>query len=221
MTIKEIYPGLYFIKFKTQYEVALTFLRVQEYYESQFKDIYNKYFPLEDYMDNYAKRYGNFTYLSDWNGFNIPGDIYIEWADLFWNYPDMLNKEINLFNKIRPIIKKKKSKFYLIATADTKGVLNHEIAHGLYYLNKNYRNRINKFLNPKTQFYKTFKKELIKIGYNDNVITDEIQAYSVTSSIKTLGENDYIKFSEKNANRILEMGKVFKSYLKKVKMDLK
>jgi hypothetical protein len=61
---------IYLLRFKTQYELAATFLRVQEHYESP--RFHGHIFSLEQYMDWYAKRYGNFTYYEDWSGFNVP-----------------------------------------------------------------------------------------------------------------------------------------------------
>ena len=83
-------------------------MRVQEYYESRYPSIKGKYFPIEDFMDIYSEKNGNFTYTLDWGGFNIPGNIYMEWAEDFWKYPDMMQKEINLYDKLLPIIKKER-----------------------------------------------------------------------------------------------------------------
>src|SRR5580704_15894322 len=66
----KIAKGIYLLCFKTQYELAATFLRVQEYYESpRFS---GRIFSLEQFMDWYAERFGNFTYYQDWTGFNVP-----------------------------------------------------------------------------------------------------------------------------------------------------
>lgn len=65
-----IAKDIYLLRFKTQYELAATFLRVQEHYESP--RFHGRIFSLEQFMDWYAKRYGNFTYYEDWAGFNVP-----------------------------------------------------------------------------------------------------------------------------------------------------
>jgi hypothetical protein len=57
---RKIAKGVYLLRFKTQYELAATFIRVQEHYESS--RFYGRIFSLEQFMDWYAKRYGNFTY---------------------------------------------------------------------------------------------------------------------------------------------------------------
>ena len=81
MRLKQVYPGLYFLKFPNQYE--LTMIRLQEFYESPYKNIRGKHFTLEQYMDAYAKHKGNFTYCSDWNGFNIPSIVIQDFFIIF------------------------------------------------------------------------------------------------------------------------------------------
>jgi len=213
MKIKEIFPKLYHIEFKSQYIMAMSFLRVQEYYESSFKEIKGRYFLLEDYMDAYAEWKGNFTYCSDWTGFNIPGNIYVEWAQLFWQFPDMSQKEIELYNRILPIINKNGENFYLISSLDENTTL-HEIAHGFYYLNSKYKKAMNKLINPRTKFYKNFHKKLSKMGYAKEVIRDEIQAYSATESIENLIKDGYIKRGDKTP--VDKIKNIFEKYKRKI-----
>ena len=67
--------NIFQVEAESQYDLAMTFIRIQEFYESPFREIRGHDFILEKYMDRYAKEYGNFTYTTDWNGFNVPGDI--------------------------------------------------------------------------------------------------------------------------------------------------
>ena len=53
MRVREAAPGIFVIRFRSQYELASTFLRFQEHYESaRFK---NRVFTLEEFMDWYAR----------------------------------------------------------------------------------------------------------------------------------------------------------------------
>ncbi len=99
MKVKPIYPNLYLYTFPNQYELASTFIRLQEFYESPYKEIKGKYFTSENFMDLYAKdqKDNKFTYFDDWNGFNIPGDIVLKFAQLFQN--DLTKKEKKLLCK--------------------------------------------------------------------------------------------------------------------------
>ena len=82
MKCKEIYPNLFLFTFPNQYELASTFIRLQEFYESPYKEIKGQYFTLEKYMDRYAKDQedNKFTYFEDWNGFNVPGNIVLKFV---------------------------------------------------------------------------------------------------------------------------------------------
>ena len=71
---RRVAKGIYLLSLKTQYELAATFLRVQEHYESP--KFHGRIFSLEQYMDWYAARYGNFTYYKDWSGFNVPSTAF-------------------------------------------------------------------------------------------------------------------------------------------------
>ena len=44
-----------------------------------------RYFTLEEFMDCCAKYEGNFTYCTDWSGFNVPGNTILEFIELFQN----------------------------------------------------------------------------------------------------------------------------------------
>jgi hypothetical protein len=74
--------------------------------------------------------------------------------------------------------------WYLIgASSKDKGTTNHEIAHGLYFTNGDYKKNVKKLIkNIKPIHYEKLKKKLIKMGYVDDkkIIDDEIQAFMST-----------------------------------------
>ena len=117
------------LHYEKQYELCSTFMRLQEFYESDIPEIKGNFFSLEEYMDAYANRMGNFSYTSDWSGFNVPSNVYYSWLEKFKN--DLLRKEEALVD----IISKEtnKTKFYIIGSyGDNKNaIVRHEIAHAL------------------------------------------------------------------------------------------
>ncbi len=142
MKIKEIYPNLFLYTFPNQYEMGSTFVRLQEFYESPYKDIKGRYFTLENFMDLYVKDNDNkFTYFEDWNGFNIPGHI-VDYFDLQFNF-DFTTKEFKLFEELDDAFATDDVKdFYIIGVVEKdKEIIKHEVAHGLYYLNKNIKKK--------------------------------------------------------------------------------
>ncbi|MDB5254555.1 MAG: hypothetical protein JWL80_621, partial [Parcubacteria group bacterium] len=73
MNKREVRPHVYLLEFQTQAELASTFLRFQEHYESpEFK---GKIFTRAEFEKWYAGENGSFSYCSDWSGFNIPSII--------------------------------------------------------------------------------------------------------------------------------------------------
>jgi len=106
---KRVSDKLYFLHFQNQREMAETFLRFQEFYESpKFK---GKIFTLENYKDWYRKIKGKFSYYSDWDGFNLPSKILKPFYDGKFN--PLSDKEKQLLS----IFKKMKGNYYIVAVA--------------------------------------------------------------------------------------------------------
>jgi hypothetical protein len=104
--------------------------------------------------------------------------------------------------------------WYLIgASSKDKGTMNHEIAHGLYFTNKEYKKKVNELIgNIKPTHYDKLKKKLIKMGYVDDkkIIDDEIQAFMSTGLYNGLNTKE-LKVYEK------EFKNNFKKFIGKTK----
>lgn len=179
------------LNFDTQYELCSTFVRVQEFYESPFEGIRGHYFTLEEFMDHYAKTNGNFTYFSDWGGFNVPGDVVNSFFDKF---DELRQKEHVILDAVKPFwfTSDKHSDYYVIGTyADADGdettYVAHEIAHAYYYLDATFKS-------AQDSIYEQLDSEvkarvavaLIDMGYSEQVILDETQAYFATDDENVL-----------------------------------
>jgi len=189
--ITEVKPNVFAVMIPNQYDRAMTFCRVQEFYESPNPDFCGKHFSMWNYMKWYSEEYGRgFSYGSDWSGFNIPFDVLhncYDNIDKFETPYDAIMYKI--YWEIRTM--KGDGKAYVIGAANTEGdTFKHEVCHALYYTNKRYKTLVNEITDEiPTKHYKTFKKNLIEMGYTDKVIVDEIQAYL------TFG-HDYQKFNK-------------------------
>ncbi len=186
MQIKEIYPNLFLYSFPNQYELTSTFIRLQEFYESQYKEIKGQFFTVEKYMDRYTKdqKDNKFTYFEDWNGFNIPGNIMNRFYHIFGS--DMSKKEYDIFDALGHM---GNEKYYVIGVVDKDddNTIEHEVAHALYYLNKDYRKEISKLIkNMPIPLRSQAEKHLKSIGYCKTVIKDELQAYFATGLDKQM-----------------------------------
>lgn len=172
----KVADGIYLLRFKTQYQLASTFLRIQEHYESP--EFHGRIFTLEQYMDWYAAQRGNFTYYQDWSGFNVPSTALQPFYD--GKFDPLTEKEQRLLG----LFKKLRGRFYIIGIYDGghRGSLTHELAHALFFIDEDYRDAVRGAMRG----YDTsrLEKQLADAGYARHVIPDEVQAYIVAPSGK-------------------------------------
>jgi hypothetical protein len=177
------------LEFKTQKELALAFCRVEEYYEGPQK--YNKkYLTLAEFIDAYMDNDGNLEYFNYWTGFNIPGNVFIEWFEK--NATDKTKWELALVTEVAKKLDLTKPFYVIGGKKGDVNVIDHEIAHALYYMNEFYKCEMDEvnyefYKNHRMQYSKMIKA-LKKMGYGDNVLKDEVQAYMSTSKKKELVE---------------------------------
>jgi hypothetical protein len=92
----------------------------------------------------------------------------------------------------------RRTDWYLIgASSKDLKTLDHEIAHGLYFTNKDYKRDVNKLIKGiKPTHYDKLKKKLMKMGYvNDKkIIDDEIQAFMSTGLYNGLDTKELKKY---------------------------
>lgn len=180
--IKQIRPGIFLLNFKKQYDLAMHFLRYQEYYESPSRRFRHQSFTLVDFMDWYVKQSGKstFTYPDDWEGFNLPSHVIPDYS-YFVRIPDENYYDIAMYEAwVECDRKMKGNDFYLIGCVgdDENITLKHEIAHGYFYLHKNYRKQMTKLVKELPARVRTkINKHLKDIGYCKAVYVDETQAY--------------------------------------------
>lgn len=192
--LARIYPHIYYLRFDSAYQLAMHFLRAQEYYESpKFR---GKLFTIVDYMEWYSGVYGKgtFTYPKDWSGFNVPSwvlhQVYAGKIPDPNKYDDFMESIIKKIVGVEGV-----SNFYLIGTSaeghrgdkDETSVLSHEIAHGLYYTNKEYNDSVQELLNKMDRVsYSAARKVLADMGYDETTQVDEVHAYASTGLTEKL-----------------------------------
>jgi hypothetical protein len=172
---REVLPGIYLVEFQTQYQLAATFLRFQEHYESpRFR---KRVFSLEQYMDWYASVHGNFTYYEDWAGFNIPSWV----LEPFRNgrFDPLSAKEQRLLDLFRA----QEGRFYIIGASPARGHLDsatieHELAHALFHVCGSYQEDVSDCLS--TLKLESLRRAVSKLGYARAVLDDEVHAYLLT-----------------------------------------
>jgi hypothetical protein len=166
ITRHKVAEGIYLLRFKTQYELTSTFLRVQEHYESP--QFHGRIFTLEQYMDWYVAENGAFSYFQDWSGFNVPSTAFQPFYE--GKFDPLTRKEKRLLALFRNL----KERFYVIGIYDDgkKGTLTHELAHALFFIDDDYRQAVREAMRG----YDTsaLEKQLAKAGYARHVIPDEV-----------------------------------------------
>lgn len=171
------------MNFFERYDMCMTFLRYQEYYESPSPDFRSKSFAILDFMRWYSFKFGEgaFTYATDWAGFNIPDYVIKDVRDL--GIPDKNSYDKQMWKVYKECKKKAKGeKFYIIGDTETGGALSHEIAHGFFYINSEYKKEMMKLVaSMDPELRKAMDNHLGKLGYASQVFVDEIQANMSTA----------------------------------------
>ena len=167
-------PGIHLVTFPSQYDLASTFLRIQEHYESS--QFHGRIFTLEAFMDWYAERFGAFTYFEDWSGFNVPSSALRPFRE--GRFDPLLNKEQRLLDRLAGL----REPFYVIGLVRgaSPATLRHEVAHALFALNPAYRREVRRLL--RTVDTRAIARQLRGMGYAAHVIEDEVHAYLIEPS---------------------------------------
>lgn len=206
--LKEIIPKVYHIEFSKQVDVTSSLLRFQEHYESpKFR---GKIFSLDEYIAWYrtTRKKGRFTYFTDWSGYNFPSKVLKPFKDGRFGPLSLREKAILESLDL-------KDNFYVIGTfksgkkKDDFMIKKHEIAHALFYLDKNYRKSVLKVL--ETVDKKPIFKFLKNAGYHPGVFLDEAHAFLLVDS-KELKE-DGIKLAPYRKT-IKDLEKLFNQAIK-------
>lgn len=212
-TITKILDKIYHVKCENHYDLAMLFLRYQEFYESSNPQFKGKAFTILDFMDWYSKdRQGYFSYPLDWAGFNLPSKIISNVNKL--TIPDDNKYDEEMRAIYSEISAECGEKFYLIGGAG-EFAIKHETAHGLFYTKRQYKQEMKNLLDSlDKELYDKMCVWLGSLGYTSQVFEDEIQAYFST------GLDRYIlsswKKEAKTAAKPFE--KVFEKYSTEMKI---
>lgn len=183
MEVKQINinNNIHLLSFQNHEDLVYTFLRFQEHYESpHFRW---KVFSLDEYIQRYIKNstWGQetwkFTYCEDRTWFSIPSPALS--AFYKWSFNPLSIRERRLLSKFA---KKKDDNLFIIGissnTYDVDNTLKHEVVHGLFYSDPQYKKEV---LGVLAWFnFEEVEKELCGIWlYHKDVFLDEINAYIV------------------------------------------
>lgn len=197
--IKEVKPSIFLFEFTNQYDMCMHFLRYQEFYESPNPKFRNKSFTILEFMKWQAEKEGNgnFTYPTAWSGFNVPSEVFL---NCLGSIKDDNKYDIIMADAYnRCAVKSESGIFYIIGCLKGNSkTLDHEIAHGLFYLNSEYKKEATKLVKALPKKLRiSMEKYLAKSGYTKRVFIDEINAYFSTDTKENL-TNRGIKANNKD-----------------------
>lgn len=174
--IHEVSKRIVHLVYATQEDLCLSFVRIQEYYESP--EFAGKIFTLGQYRRWYAENNGGWTYPKDWEGFNIPSKSL---RPFFSGLFDPLTEGEK---EIVHLLRDRGDDFYVIATfkGGDDEVYEHEMCHALYGTNEEYRNSVNDAMHLHQVALKELVEKMKEMGYSVDVIWDECHAYMCASS---------------------------------------
>lgn len=178
-------PGVVHLSFPSRKEMTLSMCRAQEHYEAASDLLRGKYFSWETFLDSFADDDGKVDYFSFWSGFNFPGDAYQSFIDLF--HHDLSRRERAVKAAVEAAADTR-APFYVIGTLDgATETIRHELLHALYHVNKGYRREaVSLVLDMDHRVRQKIHNGLTGLGYGENVIHDEIQAYLGSGGVDEL-----------------------------------
>lgn len=214
MKLKEICNNLFYIGFNKTKNQNETFVRFHGSYENpKFHDTiftkkqFDKWFKknTEEGMDL------GIDFYSMQAGFNIPDYVFTSFVKR--KFDPLSNKEKKLLNEVKKI---SKEKFYVISSLQRdKSTFNHEVAHGLFYLNSEYKKDMKNFFKTIDNDDYVKMQDFINSEslYSEERINDEIHATLISS---------YYKFSKVIKNsKIMKyatnINQIFKKYSSRIK----
>lgn len=195
---EKVAPSVWVIYGKNETDVAKGFIRFQEYYENV--DLKGKkglvVRDIENWWAGYAAGEPE-PYYTSWTGFNIPGKAILDLArtpnfrdgfslaEFLHNpsrFPRWHEEETELLTLLDDMPVEEISTSYFIGMwHGSANVLEHEVAHAFFATIPTYK--AEQILNigefPK-DLYTQLAGQLVEMGYHNDVVHDEIQAYLST-----------------------------------------
>lgn len=211
--IKEVAKNVFLVTFKSSYDLAMTFLRYQEFYESP--KWRGKKFTILEYMEWYSKEVGanTFSYPDDYDGFNLPS----------WVFEKIRYEDGNIYDVVMTLIRAHikhtfgvTGPYYLIGVSEESGdqsTVRHEIAHGMYTTDPIYKKTVDHMVRkvlPRRVRRRLFMA-LKQRQYHNSVLVDESNAFLSTGLHSTWKLPGMAKYRRK-------FQKVFEAFYKKNKV---
>lgn len=182
MKTTKISPTRILLEFPTKKELTLSMFRISEYFESDSDLIRGRKFTMDEFIDAYSdedgelkKLPGGYTYFAFWDGYNVPKIEYNNFLKLYTN--ELSQRELVILDAVKDL----PDNGYIIACEEGDDLtLKHETSHGIFFENEEYRNQAIEIVKSiPGEVQESFIQDLVEMGYNQDVMVDEMHAYLV------------------------------------------
>lgn len=186
--------GAWLVTCPSPVDLGMLFLKPQEFYESGNPKFCGQAFTVAEFMAWYIDKTRDdnkpspnvFSYFEDFQGYNLPSTA----VELYLSTPQAETSVWDVrFARIASVIHHvQHGLFYLIGAPSTKlSVIEHELAHAMWYLMPGYREQQTLNLaDLSVDEVLLTKKALAEEGYSESVFMDETQAYMATGLLESM-----------------------------------
>ena len=195
------------LEFKDAIPMTMMFMRFQEYGEGIPKIRDKNPVTEGDVLYHYYRKFGTIYYTAGYAGFNLRGDLFNEWKAKRGNISyNILEGE--LVREVSSSFPFKSDKFFIIAyMKGDKVTKKHELLHALYYLNAEYREKVNAVLDKvstkRAKIYLQTMDYTFGGKHGDWILYDEIQAYVLSD------DPEVFRLPEKTLDKLKKLKKEY------------
>ena len=197
--VTENIKDLFHLQFSNQYYMNSMLVRIQEFSDSsKFR---HKHFTLEEFADWWTSKEGKWNYHTDTNGLNFSGSNLRPFY--MGKFDPLTEKEKRMLEMFEPQMGRLDD-IYIIGTFRMSEIT-HEEAHGLYYLDEQYRKKVDKLLKEVPRRVKRVAYKFFREGmYHPSNFRTELNSYILDS--KKDRDKDY------DCKQRSQLVKLFKEY---------
>lgn len=173
MKLVKPHPQIFLFLGDTAADLGRPFVRIQEFFESPSKLFRRRFFTVQKFKDWYRRTQsetGKFDYFTRYNGYNVPGDVFKDWAIAY------AGNETEDEQSLLGMMGAMPDQFYVIgAPAMDTVTIRHEVHHAFHHLFPEYRNLMESMLDGFD--IKPIFRYLKNSMYSEDVFNDEACAY--------------------------------------------
>jgi hypothetical protein len=181
---------------------------MKQYAEHYENPVFMGTYPSSPAIDTWCMTEHNTPYHKMYSGFNFPTSVIRDW-DKYRRSNAILREPWHV--KLAQEVVDKGYTYLVAARSGDGGTLAHELAHAVYFMNYEYKQKVSKII-KRSVIYK-YLPQLSKVGYDKKVWIDEANAYLASEG--SLG--DWVKVRPDDKAEIqkvaLELMSLYSEYL--------